>query len=68
MATAGAAPRTVTNMMAPSDSRNSRIDHGTHATDGIVWMPVMSEPKAARSTLTRATSTPITVPMTTAMT
>ena len=54
--------------MAPSDSRNRRIDHGTHATDGIVWMPVMSEPKAARSTLTRATSTPITVPMTTAMT
>ena len=58
---------TVTNRMAPSDSWNSRIDHGTQATDGMVWSPVMSDPNAARSTRTRATARPTAVPSTTAM-
>jgi hypothetical protein len=56
---------TVTNRMAPSEIWNSRIAHGTHATDGIVCRPVMSEPTAARSTRTRATARPRTVPSTT---
>ena len=39
------------------------IASGTHATDGIVCRPVIIEPIAARSTLTRATAMPTTPPM-----
>ena len=67
LATAGVVPMTVTNRIAASDSWNSRIDHGTHATDGIVWRPVMSDPNAARRTRMRATARPMAVPSTTAM-
>src|SRR5215207_7937755 len=59
LAIAGVVPRTTTKMIVASVWRNSRIAHGTHATDGMVWMPVMSEPNAARSTPTRATRAPI---------
>jgi hypothetical protein len=68
LAMAGTEPITVTNRMAPVDSLNSRIDHGTHATDGMVCSPVISEPKAARRTRTRATARPRTVPRITAIT
>jgi len=40
--------------------------HWNHTTDGIVWSPVIMEPMPARSTLLRATSAPIVVPMTSA--
>ena len=36
---------------------------GTHATDGIVWSPVMIEPIAARRIGTRATAMPTAPPM-----
>ena len=64
----GAAPMTTTNMIACSESWNSRIARGNQAIDGMVWMPVMRDPKATRSTLIRATRLPITTPMTRART
>src|SRR6266540_849619 len=62
----GAAPRITTNVIAPSVSLNSRIASGNHAIEGIVWRPVIMDPTAARNTRTRATSAPITTPMTSA--
>ena len=64
----GAAPITTTNMITPWPSWNRMIASGTHATDGIVCRPVIIEPIAARSTLTRATAMPTTAPMTIATT
>ena len=60
----GAAPSTTTNVTVPWPSWNRMIASGTHATDGIVCRPVIIEPIAARSTLTRATAMPTTPPMT----
>ena len=59
----GAAPSTTTNMITPEPSWNRMIASGTHATDGIVCSPVIIEPIAARSTLTRATAMPTAPPM-----
>ena len=42
----GAAPSTTTNMIARSESWNSRMASGNQAIDGMVWRPVMSEPTA----------------------
>src|SRR5215218_1479880 len=60
----GAAPSTTTKKIAPSPSLNSRIASGNHATDGIVWSPVIREPTADRSTRLRATRAPTIVPIT----
>ena len=59
----GAAPSTTTNVTVPGPSWNKMIASGTHATEGIVWRPVIIEPIAARSTLTRATAMPRTLPI-----
>ena len=59
----GAAPSTTTNMMTPWPWWNRMIASGTHATDGIVCKPVIIEPIAARSSLTRATAMPTAPPM-----
>ena len=66
LAIAGAAPRTTTNRIASSDSLNRRMASGNHAIDGMVCTPVMSEPTAARTGLTRATTLPTATPMTVA--
>ena len=66
LAMAGAAPNTTTNVMAVSLRWKSRMASGNQAIVGIVCRPVISEPMAARSTLTRATATPSTDPITTA--
>src|SRR5205085_2156471 len=48
LAMAGAAPITTTNMIDPSVPRKRRMASGNQAIDGMVWMPVISEPMAAR--------------------
>jgi hypothetical protein len=63
----GAAPMTTTKKIAPSLSWNSNSARGYHATDGMVWSPVIIEPMAARSTGMRATAAPIAVPITIAI-
>ena len=63
---AGAAPNTTTKVMAVSLKWKSRMASGNQAIVGIVCRPVISEPIAARSTLTRATATPSNEPITTA--
>jgi hypothetical protein len=67
LATAGAAPSTIIRTMADEVSPNTMYARGNHSTEGIVCIPVMSEPIPARSTGTRATAVPTTVPITTAM-
>ena len=62
----GAAPRTTTNMMAPSPSLNTTMASGYHATDGIVCSPVIIDPTATRKTFTRAMASPTIEPITTA--
>ena len=58
LAMAGAAPRTTTKVMAPSVSLNSSTASGSQAMVGIVWRPVIIDPKAARRILFRATASP----------
>ena len=62
----GAAPSTTTKRMADSSSPKSRMASGNQAIEGMVCSPVINEPTAVRSSLKRATSTPMTTPMTTA--
>ena len=65
-AMAGAEAITMMNKIVEVLSPNRMIANGIHAADGSVCMPVISEPTAARSGGMRATSRPMTVPMTTA--
>ena len=60
----GEAPITTTNRIAPSDSLKRRIANGNHAIDGMLWRPVMNEPKAPRRMRLRETTTPSVVPIT----
>ena len=60
------APSTITNVIAPSVSWNSKLARGNHAIDGIVWRPVMSDPVAVRRILLPPTTNPTAVPMTNA--
>ncbi len=62
----GAAPRMTTNVIASSDSLNSRMASGNQAIDGMVCRPVISDPIAARRIAKRLTSAPTPTPMTTA--
>ena len=62
----GTAPMRTTNRMARSVSWNRATASGSHATEGIVWNPVINEPRALRSIRLWATTTPSTVPITTA--
>ncbi len=62
----GAAPRITTNVIASSESLNSRIASGNHAIDGMVCRPVISDPIAARMMANRETSAPTPTPMMTA--
>ena len=62
LAIEGAAPRTTTKKIAPSDSLKSNSASGNQATDGIVWSPVMNDPNADRSTRLRATTLPTATP------
>ena len=47
----GAAPRRTTNRIADSLRLNRTIASGNHVIEGMVWMPVIIEPTAVRSTL-----------------
>ena len=52
---------------APRSAVNSRTASGSQAIVGIVWRPVIIDPKAARRILLRATASPRSTPMTTEM-
>src|SRR5947209_12597419 len=60
----GAAPRTTTNKIAFWLRLKSTSASGYHATDGIVWSPVIMDPTPARRTRERATAMPRTPPIT----
>ena len=62
---AGAAPRTMTKRIAPSERLNSAIAKGNQAMDGIVWMPVIIEPIAVRTIFELDTKAPTATPITT---
>src|SRR5687768_12993876 len=62
----GAAPSTTTNVIALSDSLNSRIARGNHAIDGIVCSPVNNAPTATRNGRIDATNAPTAPPTSTA--
>ena len=51
-------------MIAEKFDPNKMMANGIHAADGSVCRPVISEPIAARTGGTRATSRPTTLPMT----
>ena len=59
----GAAPSTITNMIAASLSLKSRMASGNQATEGMVWSPVISDPTAARRTRDLDTARPMATPM-----
>jgi hypothetical protein len=59
----GAAPSTTTNRIADSESSKIKIANGNQAIDGMLWSPLMNEPKARRSTRLRETATPSAVPI-----
>jgi hypothetical protein len=50
--------------MAASEIWKRRMARGNQAIDGMVWMPVMREPKATRARRTLATMLPSTTPIT----
>ena len=55
----GAAPSTMTNVIASSVSLNSRMASGNQAIEGMVWRPMISEPTPDRRMANRDTSAPI---------
>jgi hypothetical protein len=66
-ATEGAAPSTMTNVIASSLSLKRRIARGNQAIEGIVCRPMIREPIAERITANRETRIPIATPMAAAM-
>ena len=63
----GAAPSTMTKVIASSVSLNRRMASGNHAIEGMVWRPMISEPTPDRRMANRDTSAPMATPNTTAI-
>lgn len=66
LAIEGTAPSRITANIIRSFSPSQITAGATHATDGSDWSPDRIGPMAARTSLTRATSSPSGVPMATA--